>query len=123
MNGITFRHIESDGEIAAAFPVMAQLRPQLANAEELVARVARQRQAGYRQLAAWRDGVPVALAGYRVEENLIHGRFLYLDDLVTTEAERRGGSGNLNCARADSARDSCGERLWPLPPSLQILRA
>jgi GNAT superfamily N-acetyltransferase len=93
MNGTTFRDIESDEDVAAAFPVMAQLRPHLANAEELVARVARQRDAGYRQLAAWRDGVPVALAGYRVEENLIHGRFLYVDDLVTTESQRRGGIG------------------------------
>jgi hypothetical protein len=89
---ITLRHAETEAEIAAAFPVMVQLRPHLANAEELVARIVRQRSAGYRLLAAWSDGVPVALAGYRVEENLIHSRFLYLDDLVTTEAERRSAS-------------------------------
>lgn len=78
---------------------MAQLRPQLASAAELVARVARQRAAGYRLLAAWRDGVPIALAGYRAEENLTHGRFLYLDGLVTTEGERRSGIGAAHRGR------------------------
>jgi GNAT superfamily N-acetyltransferase len=90
---ITLRHADSEAEIAACFPVMAQLRPHLANPEELVTRVARQRTGGYRILAAWRDGAPVGLAGYRIEENLIHGRFVYVDDLVTTDAERRGGIG------------------------------
>jgi len=93
MSGIALRHAETDTDVAACFPVMALLRPHLANAEELVARIARQHQAGYRLLAAWRDGVPVALAGYRTEENLIHGRFVYVDDLVTAADERGGGLG------------------------------
>jgi GNAT superfamily N-acetyltransferase len=120
MSGIVLRHAETDAEIAACFPVMVQLRPHLADAAELVARVARQRAAGYRILAAWGDSVPVALAGYRLEENLIHGRFLYVDDLVTTESERGGGlgarlldflaveAGKLGCARLvlDTALDN-----------------
>jgi len=98
MSSIALRHAETDPEVAACFPLMAQLRPHLADAEELVARVARQRETGYRILAAWRadtlgKGVPLALAGYRIEENLIHGRFLYVDDLVTAEGERGGGLG------------------------------
>jgi hypothetical protein len=75
MSAVTLRHAETDTEIAACFPVMVLLRPHLA-AEEFVTRVRRQHGAGYRLLAAWRDGVPVALAGYRIEENLIHGRFI-----------------------------------------------
>jgi len=93
MTEIVLRHAESDAEIAACFEVMVQLRPHLADAAELVTRVRRQRGAGYRLLAAWRGGTPVALAGYRIEENLIHGRFIYVDDLVTADAERRGGLG------------------------------
>ncbi len=93
MNGIELRHAESDAEIAACFPVMVQLRPHLADAGELVARVRRQQQAGYRILAAWRGGAPVALAGYRFEENLVHGRFVYVDDLVTVDRERRSRLG------------------------------
>src|ERR1700680_1830581 len=75
---IVLRQAETDAEVAACFPVMAQLRPHLASAEELVARVARQRETGYCILAAWCDGKPVALAGYRVQVNLIYGKFLYV---------------------------------------------
>jgi GNAT superfamily N-acetyltransferase len=93
MSTIELRHAETASEIAACFPVMLSLRPHLRGPEELVARVMRQREAGYRLLAGWRDGVPIALAGYRVEENLIHGKFVYVDDLVTAESTRREGLG------------------------------
>lgn len=93
MSGIDLRHAESEAETALCFPVMAQLRPRLHDAAAFVAQVARQRGAGYRLLAAWYSDAPVALAGYRVEENLIHGRFIYVDDLVTDAGERGGGLG------------------------------
>jgi hypothetical protein len=93
MSDIVLRQAETDAEVAACFPVMAQLWPHLAGAEELVARVARQRETGYCILAAWCDGKPVALAGYRVHVNLIYGKFLYVDDLVTEADRRRSGLG------------------------------
>ena len=93
MTETVLRHAETDQDVAACFPVMVLLRPHLRDAAELVARVARQRAEGYRILAAWRDGQPVALAGYRITENLIHGRFLYVDDLVSAEEARRSGLG------------------------------
>ena len=95
MSDVALRHAETDAEIAACFGVMTLLRPHLTGADEFVARVARQRKAGYRILAAWREGTPIALAGYRTEENLIHGRFIYVDDLVTAEGERSAGLGAL----------------------------
>ncbi len=107
---VALRHAETAAEIAACYPVMVLLRPHLADAGELVARVGRQREAGYRLLAAWRGSAPVALAGYRFEENLIHGRFVYVDDLVTAESERGGGLGaRLLDAVAEIGRDAgCG---------------
>lgn len=88
------RHAESPAEIAACFLVMRELRPHLRSAEELVARVSRQqRDAGYRLLAAWSGDTALALAGYRVQETLIRGRFIYVDDLVAVKAQRRGGLG------------------------------
>jgi GNAT superfamily N-acetyltransferase len=111
MSEVTLRHAESDREVAACFPVMAVLRPHLGSAEELVARVARQRAAGYRILAAWRGDAPLALAGYRVEENLIHGRFVYVDDLVTQASERRRGFGArlLAAVAAEARREGCAK--------------
>lgn len=89
----TLRHAEDETAVAACLAVMQALRPHLRSAEELVARVARQRLEGYRLLAAWRADTVIGLAGYRVQENLIHGRFVYVDDLVTAEASRRHGLG------------------------------
>ncbi len=77
MREIALRHADTDGDVAACFPVMVLLRPHLHNAAELVARVTRQRAEGYRILAALRDRDSVALAGYP-----IHGRVIYVDDLV-----------------------------------------
>ena len=109
---IALRHAETDAELSACLPVMALLRPHLTGADEFVARVRRQREAGYRLLAAWRDGAPMALAGYRIEENLIHGRFIYVDDLVTAEAERREGLGaRLLAAVAEIGREQGITRL------------
>jgi hypothetical protein len=42
------------------------------------------------------EGAVAAVAGYRVLENLVYGRFLYVDDLVTrAESKRNGFSGLL----------------------------
>jgi hypothetical protein len=93
MKDMAIRHAETEAEIAACFPVMALLRPHLIGVEEFVTRVARQQAAGYRLLAAWRDTTPLALAGYRFEENLIRGKFVYVDDLVTAAEARRSRIG------------------------------
>ncbi len=101
---LDLRHAESDTEITACFPVMQQLRPHLSDAAELLERVRRQQAFGYRLLAAWDGATPVGLAGWRVQDNLIRGRFCYVDDLVVTEAARRGGLGaRLLDAVADEA--------------------
>ena len=95
MNHVTvsLRHTESDADIARCFPVMHVLRPDLASAADFTAYVHRQAPLGYRLLAAWRDEAPVALAGYRRQENLVHGPHLFVDDLVVLEGERRQNHG------------------------------
>jgi GNAT superfamily N-acetyltransferase len=106
---IALRHIESDSEVAACFGLMRELRPHLSSAAELAERVRRQREGGYRLLAAWRGDTVVALAGYRVQENLVHGQFLYVDDLVTTARERGTGLGArlLDAAAEEGRRLGC----------------
>jgi GNAT superfamily N-acetyltransferase len=90
---IALHEAETEAEIAACFPVMRELRPHLANAEEFVTRVRRQRKDSYRLLAAWKDVTAVGVAGWRVQETLIRGRFCYVDDLVVAEGIRHGGLG------------------------------
>jgi GNAT superfamily N-acetyltransferase len=109
MTTLALRHVEAKQEVAACFAVMRELRPHLVSAEEFVERVDRQRGAGYRLLAAWRGAAPVGLAGYRLQENLIHGRFVYIDDLVVAESERRGrvGAALLEAVAAEARALGC----------------
>ncbi|CAG9183295.1 hypothetical protein LMG23992_04952 [Cupriavidus laharis] len=94
-NNLTLRHAETEADILACFPVMRQLRAKLQTPEDFLATVTLQGGQGYRLLALWDDGKPVALAGYRRLDNLIHGRFLYVDDLITTAEGRGQGHGEL----------------------------
>jgi ribosomal protein S18 acetylase RimI-like enzyme len=109
---IHIRHADSTADLTACFAVMRQLRPQLRDPATLLAAVQRQRPQGYRVLAAWAEGQPVALAGYRPLENLVHGRFLYVDDLVTADTERGHGHGErLLAALSDMGRAQSCRRL------------
>lgn len=82
------RHLETPDDWQACLPLMRELRPHLADAHDFIQRLARMHQESYRLLAAVRDGRAVALAGYRYQENLIYGRFMYVDDLVVDPSER-----------------------------------
>jgi ribosomal protein S18 acetylase RimI-like enzyme len=85
--------VVGEADIAVYYALMRALRPQLTSEAEFIARWRRQSEQGYAMLALWRAQRPVALAGFRVQENFVHGRFLYVDDLVTDESERRHGHG------------------------------
>ncbi|CAG9174198.1 hypothetical protein LMG23992_02662 [Cupriavidus laharis] len=90
---IDIRYVDDDTEVAACFSLMRQLRPRLADTAEFIARWRRQQAAGYRLMALWEGGRPVALAGFRLQDNLVHGVHFYVDDLVTDESARSGGYG------------------------------
>jgi len=91
---IDLAYAETAAEVRSCFEVMRELRPHLTSPEELVDRIAVQKESGYRLLAGRdSDGRVVACAGFRVCENLMHGRHLYVDDLVTLGSERARGHG------------------------------
>ncbi|MBA3657803.1 MAG: GNAT family N-acetyltransferase [Gemmatimonadaceae bacterium] len=83
---------ETDEEILRCHPVMAQLRPHVPM-EGFVARIRRMQGEGF-CLAFLTEGDEVrAVAGYRVLDQLVSGRVLYVDDLVTNAAVRSAGHG------------------------------
>jgi GNAT superfamily N-acetyltransferase len=90
---MTVRVATSDSEIAGCFPVVVQLRPHLKR-QEFVGCVRRMQRAGYRLAYLEANGLPVAVAGYRISYKLSAGPFLYVDDLVTDEPERSKGYGS-----------------------------
>ena len=91
---VTIRKANSIGALKAAFPVMRELRKHL-DLDGFLAAVGTMRKEGYELAALW-DGDQVrAVAGYRLMTNLVCGRTMYVDDLVTSEQVRDKGYGKL----------------------------
>ena len=106
---MSIRVAATDAEIAACDPVMRELRPHLGDEGDLVARVRAQEASGYR-LAFVDDGHEiVAVAGFRLGQNLAWGRFLYVDDLVTLPSRRSEGHGAALLAwlKDEALRQGC----------------
>ena len=66
---MTIRVAETDAELSACFPVVAQLRPHL-TLDSFRARVRSQQAEGYRIAYVEADGAPAAVAGFRFKETL-----------------------------------------------------
>ena len=95
---------ETDQEITRCFPVMAQLRPHLVEADFL-ARVRDMQRDGFQLAYVEDEGAVTAVAGYRFYDKLFSGRNLYVDDLVTDSSRRsRGYGARLLRWLADTAR-------------------
>lgn len=89
---IEIRLADTEETIRACHPVMCRLRPAY-GPDELVDKVLRQTAEGYALAVLKDDDTVVAVAGYRIGENLAWGKFLYVDDLVTDDAKRSKGYG------------------------------
>lgn len=94
--------------IRAAWPLVAQLRPHL-DRDALAAQLQRQFAEGFHAHVLYDDGEPRAYAGWRVHENLVYGRHMYVDDLVTDETVRSRGYGKamLDWLKAEARRRGC----------------
>lgn len=105
----TFLHLDNCHDLAASFELMRVLRPHLSSAEAYVAQLLRQTEQGYRLLAVRDAERVVGLAGYRALENLLYGRFIYVDDLVVSPDLQRGGLGAqlLNAVREQARQRGC----------------
>jgi GNAT superfamily N-acetyltransferase len=83
----------TDLEILACYPVMAQLRPPL-TPEGFLAQVKRQAaDLGFQLVYLAERGDVLAVAGIRIGEWLSGGKYLEIEDLVTSENARSGGHG------------------------------
>jgi GNAT superfamily N-acetyltransferase len=92
MSSIHIANAESDADILRCFPIMAQLRPHLVEAE-FTARVRRMQTQGFLLARLEEDDTVRAVAGYRFHEKLFSGRTLYVDDLVSDTTRRSKGHG------------------------------
>ena len=93
-----------DERLPAVFEVMRELRTQL-SLDDFRRLYEQSHAEGYRVAALYEGDEPRAVAGYRMTTNLISGRHVYVDDLVTAERWRSHGYGRkLTEYLADKAR-------------------
>jgi GNAT superfamily N-acetyltransferase len=109
--GLTVRELAPE-ESAQAHAAMLELRPGIGTAADFTARIDRvQRPAGYRLVASFENGSDqaAAVAGFRIIDDLVHGRHLYVDDLSTRAASRKRGhaAALMKWLRAEALRQGC----------------
>ena len=99
----------ADERLPAVFEVMQELRTHL-SLDDFLRLYEEAYPEGYRVAAAFDGDEPRAVAGYRIATNLISGRHLYVDDLVTADRWRSHGYGRqLNDYLVQKAREEgCG---------------
>jgi GNAT superfamily N-acetyltransferase len=95
-------------QIERCAPVMRELRASVTESE-IIERIQEQRYEGYRLAFVEITDAVVAVAGYRVLEHLVYGRFLYVDDLATrAESKRNGFAGLLfDWMLAEARKERC----------------
>jgi GNAT superfamily N-acetyltransferase len=108
LSAASLQELDTPELLAAAWPVVHQLRPHL-DCDALVAAWQRQAPEGYRAVGLFIDGQCLGFAGFRLQHMLAHGRFLYVDDLVTDAAQRGSGIGSrlLDWLKAEAVRLGC----------------
>lgn len=99
---------KTDAEIEACFDVMAELRPHLKK-NQFLSTVRNMESEGFHLIYIATDNNVVAAAGYRICSNLFMGKHLYVDDLVTANANRSSGYGKrmIEWLRDEAERSSC----------------
>lgn len=89
---MNFKEI-SINEALSVYPLMAQLRPHLSEAQFVDLFKNAQQSGGYKLLGLFKKDRCVGLMGYRILFDFVHGKHLYIDDLVVDETLRSTGIG------------------------------
>jgi ribosomal protein S18 acetylase RimI-like enzyme len=89
---MAIREVESK-DFKSIFPLMAQLRPHLSETEFLNLLSEAQKTSDYRLVGFYQNSQCVGLMGYRILTDFVHGKHVYIDDLVVDESLRSSGIG------------------------------
>ncbi len=109
MSDLKFTYVKTNKDLLRAHPVMKELRTNL-EYDVFVDIYEKAHQASrYEMVAAEKDDQIVGLMGYRILHDYVHGKHVYIDDLVTTEAVRSQGVGAqlLKYAESIAEKNDC----------------
>ncbi len=111
MNQIT-KPLKSADELKSVFPLMKQLREHLDESQFVSLIQSAMQESKYELLGFYENGHLQGLMGYRILTDLVHGRHVYIDDLVVDEKIRSKGLGAVMLSKAkEIARQQNCKRL------------
>ncbi|MBL7715484.1 MAG: GNAT family N-acetyltransferase [Bdellovibrionales bacterium] len=106
---MVIRETQSESDLRSAFSILKELRKDL-NWDDFLSLYDKAKDAdGYGLWLAFETEKPVGVMGMRILYDYVHGKHLYIDDLVTTEAARSKGIGSkmLKFAEGYCAETNC----------------
>jgi ribosomal protein S18 acetylase RimI-like enzyme len=109
MSNLQMIFVRKPEDLKRCFPVMKELRPHL-EYQAFVDIYQKAHEAdGYEIVALEKGGQIIALMGYRFLYDYVHGKHVYIDDLVTTESARSQGAGSelLKYAESIAQKNNC----------------
>ena len=102
------QELSTPAQLELAYLVLKELRTEL-SFEDFIATYGEARKANrYTMVGATEGDRLVAVMGYRILHDFVHGKHLYIDDLVTTAACRSKGIGALLLKRAETDAQRLG---------------
>lgn len=109
---VEFQVISNTNELNEAFYVMQELRPHLDKETFLNLFQIAQTESGYSLMGAYYRQRCIGLIGYRVLTDFVHGRHLYIDDLVISDSHQSQGIGTQLLSKAkEIAAVNCCRRI------------
>lgn len=95
-------------DLERCYPIMKELRTELSFNDYMEIYEQAHSADGYEIVGIESDVKVAAVMGYRVLHDYVHGKHLYIDDLVSTESQRSNGLGAQLLAFADNLAKELG---------------
>ncbi len=95
-------------DLERCYPVMKELRTALSFNDYMEIYEQAHKSDGYEIVGVESDGKITAVMGYRILHDYVHGKHLYIDDLVSTESQRSKGLGAQLLAYAENLAKELG---------------
>jgi GNAT superfamily N-acetyltransferase len=103
---LTMRKIADPEDFKLVYPIIKELRPNLEYADFLSLSEAAADRDDYQIVADFDGNSCIGAMGYRILFDFVHGKHLYIDDLVVTQSRRSEGVGERLLRYAeDKARE------------------
>lgn len=107
---LQFKKAQDKGDLERFYSVVKELRKDLSFSDYMMITEAAEKADGYELVAIESEGRALAVMGYRVLHDFVHGKHLYIDDLVSLESERSKGLGSQLLKYAESLAKDLGCR-------------